>query len=47
MLVSGGEQVIQGDLVRTAQGPPETGEGSLFLEKFLGDGRKGAAHVSG
>ena len=47
MLVSGGEQVVQGDLVRTAQGPPEAGEGGLFLEKFLGDGGKGAAHGSG
>ena len=47
VLVSGGEQVVQGDLVRTAQGPPEAGEGGLFLEKFLGDGWKSAAHGSG
>src|ERR1700690_1773717 len=46
VLVSGGEQVVQGDLVRTTQGPPEAGEGGLFLKKFLGDGWKSAAHGS-
>ena len=44
-LAAGGcEQVVQGQLVRTAQGTPEAGEGVLLLQESLGDGWKGAAH---
>ena len=45
VLAGAGEQVIQAELVGSAQGAPEAGEGGFFLQKNLCGGRKGTAHM--
>jgi hypothetical protein len=45
VLAGTGEQVVQGQLIGTAQGAPEAGEGGFFLQENLCGGRKGTTHI--